>query len=305
VTAGSGDQPPRPYPQLLRGPTFRWWRPVASVGVAIALAIVGLALITGTGAVLELIGAGPGASEPDVNGWLGRPVGFLYTNLVLAGLIPVAVLATWGGFSRRPRWVSSVAPGVRWGWLLRCALIALAVLGTLTGGLQVLAGYRWTPEPDWGWLVLITLLTTPLQAAGEEYLFRGWLLQLIGATIPDARVGAVAGGAVSSTLFALAHGQQDLWLFADRFAFGVLACWLVWRTGGLEAGMAMHGANNVIALLLTIGAGDLSETLNASQGNPLAVGYDVLSLLLAIGLMVWLARRRHLVRLFTPPGWPA
>jgi membrane protease YdiL (CAAX protease family) len=269
--------------------------------VALGLAVVVLLGAAGAGAALQLA-AGPAAPAAD-GSWLARPGGFLVTNLSLAALIPVAVLATWAGYGWRPRWVSSVAPGMRWGWLLRCYALALAVLGLLTGGLQLLAGYSWAPEPDWGWLVVITVLTTPLQAAGEEYLFRGWIPQLIGSAIPGARAGALIGGGVSSTLFALAHGQQDIWLFTDRFVFGALACWLVWRTGGLEAGMAMHGANNIVALLLTIAAGRLAATLNASGGTPIAVGFDVLSLLAVIGPFLWLARRRHLVRLFTPPAW--
>jgi uncharacterized protein len=294
----------RPYQQLLRGPTYRWWRPLLSLAVAGGGLAVLVLVIAAAGAVLRLVdGLGqpaPGSDSPD---WLARPLGFLATNLSLAALIPLVLLATWAGFGWRPRWVSSVAPGLRWPWLLRCYAAATAVLGVLTGGLHLVAGYHWAPERDWGWLILITLVTTPLQAAGEEYVFRGWIPQLVGSAIPGARVGALLGGGVSSTLFVLAHGAQDVWLCTDRFLFGALACWLVWRTGGLEAGIAVHGANNIVALVLTIGAGDLAGTLNASSGSPAAAIFDVLTLLATIGVIVRLARRQSLVRLFTPPAW--
>ena len=52
---------------------------------------------------------------------------------------------------------------------------------------------------------------------------------------------------VSSVVFALLHGTQNLPLFVDRLAFGLLAAVLVWRTGGLEAGIAAHVINNVFA----------------------------------------------------------
>ncbi|HEY6795165.1 MAG TPA: CPBP family intramembrane glutamic endopeptidase [Kineosporiaceae bacterium] len=295
---------PRPYQQLLRGPTFRWWRPLLSVAVATGGTALVLVVVAGTGAVLQLVDRpGDGAAQRGADPWLAEPGGFLLTNLSLAALIPVVSVATWAGFGWRPRWVSSVAPGLRWTWLLRCYGAAILVLAVLSGGLQLVVGYRWTPERNWGLLVLITVFTTPLQAAGEEYVFRGWIPQLIGSAIPDARLGAVVGGGLSSTLFAFAHGQQDVWLFADRFLFGALACWLVWRTGGLEAGMALHGANNIVALLATIGAGELSDTLGATSATPGTTVFDALTLLATVALIVRLARQQHLVRLFTPPAW--
>jgi membrane protease YdiL (CAAX protease family) len=295
---------PRPYPQLLRGPTYRWWRLPLAVALGIVFAVGFGFLVVGAELVLRLLGgeqAADVASDPDADAWLVTPLGLLYTNLTLAALIPLTLLVTWAAFGWRPRWVSSITPGVRWRWLLVCLGVSAAVLGVTTVVLELLSGYAWTPERDWPWLVLVVLLTTPLQAAGEEYLFRGWIPQLVGAAIPHAVVGALLGGAISSTLFALAHGEQDVWLFGDRFAFGVLACWLAWRTGGLEAGIALHSANNLVALLLTIGSGDLAESLGASEGSPVYAVFDVATLVVTIALIAWAARRRGLVRLFVPP----
>ena len=60
------------------------------------------------------------------------------------------------------------------------------------------------------------------------------------------RFGIVA----SAAIFTLFHGSLDPALVMDRFAFGVLAGWLVVRTGGLEAGIAAHIANNVSSFAL-------------------------------------------------------
>jgi uncharacterized protein len=299
---------PRPYPQLLRGPTFRWWRPLLSILVAVAVAAVFFVAV-GLGAALlrlmqEAFDPGSDATSVTDEAWLITPVGFAWTNLLLAALIPVALLATWAGYGWRPRWVSSVAPGVRWGWLVRCYALTFPVVALSVAGTWLLAGDPWAPEPRWGWLLLVVLLTTPLQAAGEEYLFRGWLPQLVGSAIPDARIGALLGGALSSTLFAFAHGEQNGWLFADRFVFGAIACWLVWRTGGLEAGIALHGANNIVALVASIGTGSLGATLQASEGSALFVLIDLATLLTAAGAVLFVARRRPPVRLFVPPPWP-
>jgi len=108
---------------------------------------------------------------------------------------------------------------------------------------------------------VVVLLTTPLQAAGEEYLFRGYLLQAFGSFLRNRWVAVVG----TATLFALAHGAQNFPLFFDRFAFGLIAGWLVTRTGGLEAGIALHAVNNFVAFGLALSFGDLSATLNIRE----------------------------------------
>jgi uncharacterized protein len=301
---------PRPYPQLLRGPNLRWWRPV--VGLAVGLVVAGLgSLAVGTvGAVAFLLSRDGGvtataASTVDTaafDRWMATAPGLLYLNLSLALLIPAAMLATWAGFGWRPRWLGSVTGGLRWRWLGGCFAVGLVLLGGLTVAAQALSGgLDWSPEPGWPGVLLVVALTTPLQAAGEEYFFRGWIPQLFGSMIPNARVGAVVGGGLSTTIFAFAHGQQDPWLFADRFGFGVVACLLVWWTGGLEAGIALHAVNNLVAFGLTIGAGQLSEALSPTESTPEALVVDLVTLLIAAAVLLVLARRGHLVRLFTPP----
>ena len=82
-----------------------------------------------------------------------------------------------------------------------------------------------------------------MQAVAEEIFFRGYLLQALGSLVAKPWFGVV----VSAVVFALLHGTQNLPLFVDRLAFGLLAGLLVWRTGGLEAGIAAHMVNNVFA----------------------------------------------------------
>ena len=98
---------------------------------------------------------------------------------------------------------------------------------------------------SWGFLVVI-MLTSPLQATAEEVFFRGYLMQALGSLVAQPWFGVV----VSAVVFALLHGTQNLPLFLDRLGFGLLAAVLVWRTGGLEAGIAAHIINNVFAYVL-------------------------------------------------------
>jgi hypothetical protein len=273
--------------------------------LAAAGAVLGLTILAGVAYYVftDVPSGGPLPGETETGAWEASPAGMLLTNLLLAALIPIVMLAVWGGFRWRPRWVASVTGGVRWGWLGWCALVSavLVVLPSLALTLATEDLSTWTPEPQWLALAAVVLFTTPLQAAGEEYLFRGWLPQTIGSVIGNPRIGALVGGLTATTLFALAHGQQDPWLFADRFTFGTVACWLAWRTGGLEAGIALHAVNNLTVFGFTLAEGGLADSLSVTEASPTGVVVDVVTLLVTAVVIDLVARRRHVVRLFTPP----
>ncbi|MFZ0158844.1 MAG: CPBP family intramembrane glutamic endopeptidase [Kineosporiaceae bacterium] len=294
---------PRPYSQLLRGPTFRWWRPLVSALVAVgALFVVLFVFWTGIATVMAATGGEEGLTEARLEEWSVSPSGVLFTNLMLAALILVGQAAVWAGFGWRPRWVSSVAGGVRWAWLVRCYLVCVALMVVANGVLVLIdGGMSIAPEQQAGLYAVVVLASTPLQAAGEEYLFRGWLSQAIGAWIPRAAVGAVVAAVCSGLVFAWAHGQQDPWLFLDRLVFGLIASWLVWRTGGLEASIALHGANNLLAFGLGVISGQVEATMTSTGADATMVAVDVLLLVLSAAVLDRLARRYAVARYFRPP----
>ncbi len=298
----------RPYSQMLRGPNHAWWRPLVST-LVVGLWLIGLVvafgvLLAAAMATSGVLGPDDAPSRAQLDEWGASPSGLLLINLSLALLIPIAQSAVWAGHGWRPRWVASVTGGVRWVWLVRCYLASLVVLVVVNGVLVAIDGGlgEIALERQAGSYALVILLTTPLQAAGEEYLFRGWMTQAIGALFAKAAVGAVAAAVGSSLVFALAHGQQDPWLFGDRLAFGLVASWLVWRTGGLEASIALHGANNLLALGLAVLTGHVSEMMTATGADPLMLGVDVLIMVVSAFVLDRLARRTGVLRMFRPPG---
>ena len=154
---------------------------------------------------------------------------------------------------------------------------------------------------------LVVLLTTPLQAAGEEYLFRGYLLQAFGSLFPTRRAELARWVAIAATavLFAFAHGAQNFPLFFDRFAFGLIAGWLVTRTGGLEAAIALHVLNNFLAFGLALSFGDLTETLNVSEASWWNIVLTLTQSLVYAALVLVVARRMHLQTHTRPPAGDA
>ncbi|SDT42231.1 CPBP family intramembrane glutamic endopeptidase [Actinoplanes derwentensis] len=244
-----------PFHRLARTDRHRWWRPLLGsllIIIGLPVALAGL-----FGAAAAVVHAVDGPADFLTAGPLAELV---VTTVVLGMLTPLCLLAAaW--VQRRPAGtLSSVAGRLRWGRLGRFLLLAAPVVALMTGVTMLLPGENTTFVAfDGSQLALglaVVLLLVPLQAAGEEYLFRGWILQSFGAWFASPWPGIV----VSSLLFGLAHGIGSAWLLADVIVFGLLTAVLTVRTGGLEAAIALHVANNVAGFGLALATGTLDDT---------------------------------------------
>ncbi|TNM42893.1 CPBP family intramembrane metalloprotease [Nocardioides albidus] len=250
---------------------------------------------------LVLVAGGDSSSRAidKLSGDIATPAFLALVNLSWAVAIPAVWLVARLLHAQTPGWVTSVTGRLRWRWFLVClglALVALAITVLASSVLpdQGAGSVDMAGEPN-AWtstardFLLVIVLLTPLQAAGEEYVFRGYLAQAFGGI--GTRIGPRAGAAVAvvvpALLFALAHGLgQDVPIFFDRFAFGVVAGVLVILTGGLEAGIAMHVLNNFLAFGMALAFSDMTEALNPSGGTwwsiPVTLVQSVSYLVLAV-----------------------
>jgi membrane protease YdiL (CAAX protease family) len=238
------------YPQVLRGESYAWWRSLLGVICGLSLFVLMTTVVSQAiiGVSWGVAGGGRPWPEYFADAYAFRlPIGMLAINLGIATLIPISWLLMALVHQVRPHWLSSVGPGIRWRYLAICLLVALLALnGVLALSLLIAPPPGWVLQPGfWSFLVII-LLTSPLQAAAEEVFFRGYLMQALGSLVARPWFGVI----VSSVVFALLHGTQNLPLFLDRLGFGLLAAVLVLRTGGLEAGIAAHVINNVFAYVM-------------------------------------------------------
>jgi membrane protease YdiL (CAAX protease family) len=264
---------PVPFLHAMRTRDRGWWRPVVGL---LLLAVVFLV----AGAVLAVVGILTGISPDLTMGDLTDPGVLLVTNATLVVGIPVVWLAWAVAHGMSPGWSSSVLARLRWRLLPRYTLLAFLSLGLAIGLAVVLDlttsdGDVEGPVPGWGWLLAVVLLTTPLQSAAEEYLFRGYLSQAIAGWVRSPSVGAVLAALVTGTLFSLAHLPPDLATFLDRFAFALAASAVVWLTGGLEAAIVLHAVNNVVVFLLAalLGGGVATESLpEGASVLPMLIG---------------------------------
>jgi membrane protease YdiL (CAAX protease family) len=297
---------PTPYPQLLRTPTYAAWRSLVGTVTVLFWFVAGgtvllplLLLFVAVQARIEGT-AMPSLAEVAKLDPL-TPASLLWLNCVLAALTLVAFALVRWLHHLRPRWLTSVRPGLRTRFFLACvpiAVIAMVVQVLLAAVLPTGDSGAGSADPGGspnhlGWqalaFALVILVSTPLQAMGEEYVFRGYLMQAIGSLFPRWSTVAVWATLVgTSLLFALAHGSQNVPLFLDRFAFGMLASYLVLRVGGLEAGIALHVMNNFFAFGLALVSGDITTILKVSEASywnlPVTVVQSVLYLVLVLAV---------------------
>jgi uncharacterized protein len=299
---------PREYHQMLRTWNYAWWKPLVGillvgVGMVVVAPLVLMPVLI-AGVAIE---GGPFWESFEEAATLQAigPASLLYLNLTLGSTILVTWLVMRVIHRMRPRWLTSVAPKMRWKFFFVCiglaviALIAQIVVSALMPGSQEadVVGEMNEFTTTTAVLALIVLVTTPLQAAGEEYVFRGYLMQALGSLFNNKWVAVV----VTATLFAMAHGVQNFPLFFDRFMFGLIAGWLVVRTGGLEAGIAMHILNNFLAFGFALTFADLTESLNVSEVEWSNIPLTLTQSVVYAALVIFAAKKMGLRTRTNPP----
>ena len=290
-----GTVPPgTPYHRLARVPGYRWWHPLTGAAALLGAALVLVVALSGVLVAIEPDPADPGAKSPL------RALAVVAGTLVLIASLVPAVLIAARAVRRRPGTVSSVAGRLRIRWLAWCALLAVVPVAGQLGGLVLLA-------PDGGqeqagsWVGLPTLLVSalvllplvPLQAAGEEYLARGWFVQALGSWLRSPWPGIVVGGVVWTAL----HVPSTWYGVADLMLFSLVVGWLTIRTGGLEAAIAVHAVGNVAVTLILAALGQLAEEGSAGDADWTLLVADSVVLPLYAVLVVALHRRLRLPRL--------
>ncbi|MDX2970661.1 CPBP family intramembrane glutamic endopeptidase [Kribbella solani] len=226
--------------------------------------------------------------------------GLLATNLTLIVLIPLSMLVAQKLNRQRPGLLSSVVGSLRWkplAWFALAAIVIelLALLVVQLGDIELATGERHGGgmAPDVIAVIVVTLLTSTFQAAGEEYYFRGYMLQAMGALVRSTVVVVLT----TSILFTMAHGiwpWQSPALFVDRLAFGLVAAILVVRTGGLEAGIAGHAANNVVTFVFAALTNTVGASLSVKDAPWSLVTVDVLKFAAFGAAALWIAGRLNL-----------
>lgn len=300
-----------PYHRLAREtPAYAWWKlPVA--GVLIVLLYLAFSVVLVAAAAVYFAAAG---GDTTLDDWLdaagdldlARLEFFVFDMLGLAVLIPAVLLGVLAIGPRPVGYLSSVAGRLRWGWLGRTAVISFAVFAATFAAMLVVTALVEPSEVDAPstissrviLAIVLIIAIVPFQAAAEEYVFRGYLMQLVGSWSRFAFLPVV----ISTPLFVAGHTYQ-LWGLLDVAIFGLTAAVLTIRTGGLEAAIAAHTVNN--ALLFVLDAVGLISASGGDDPGPVDLVPTAVSSILLVVLIERSARRHDIQRTRPPMPEPA
>lgn len=302
-----------PYHRLYRAnPTYAWWRPLVAIvltaafflAVNLLLSVVLLVVLLSTGALTMEIATSPAALTDLLLPDMARPWTIAFGLAAIALVLPLVPLALRIAGIRpsgaRLNVLHSVLFRLRGGWFLDALIWSLVIWVGITVvqlAIGLAAGDELAPfsiDPaTYAISLLLVLLLVPVQAATEEYLYRGVLLQSVGAWVPYALVTIV----VSSAAFAFSHAY-DMWGIVQVGIMGVGFAFVTIRTGGLEAAIALHIVNNIGSFAL-IGTGVFSggETgMTTETGGPIAAVGQLVTVVIWVGVIEWRSRARGVER---------
>ncbi|MDX2288025.1 MAG: type II CAAX endopeptidase family protein [Hyphomicrobiaceae bacterium] len=169
-------------------------------------------------------------------------------QLVSQGLVVALTLiaAQWIGSSRRS------ALALAWPAGGVCVILAgLVVVVLVTGAFSIVALVTRPQDvladlaPLWTIMrsenaLLLWIIAAIGAPASEEILFRGFLL----SALAQSRLGFVGATLVTNVVWTALHAGYSLTGLVDVFMFGLVASWLLWRTGSLWVPIIAHAVYN-------------------------------------------------------------
>ncbi len=294
------------YHRLLRGQSsYRWWKPLIALVLSGLFVAVSSSMLLFVVTVIDTLvsdSTGVPGYFVSVDGSLNtaafsvtdaaNPLSLLVSLAAVAIWTPCILLAMWVAGIRPVGRIHSVALHLRWRWMLACIIPALSATAVmiLIGAVIIpalMGEPLLAPSTDPGVFALVAvviLVMVPLQAAAEEYVFRGLLMQALGAWF-GLRVIAIV---LPTLVFALLH-NYDVWGILDVAIFGITAAWITWRTGGLESAIVLHAVNNVVLFMVMASGMNGQTTVSAETGGPVIL----IGTCAMMGLYAWWVSRKR------------
>lgn len=232
----------QPYHRASRTLAHRryWWRPLVTLAVSAAV-FVGLTMQV----MVPLFVLGEVWPAAVTSSSLTDPLNpadqFLGLGMP-ALLVPAVLVGALAGYGRAGI-ALSVRGRFRWGLMGRAAVAVVPVYLLVNAVVNLVLEREAIVVPPLGAGVLLAwllaLVLSPLQCAGEEFVFRALPMQMLGTWLRRPVLGIL----LPVPLFVLGHGYS--WLGqVDIAVFAVVMGLLAWKTGGLEIPILLHTANN-------------------------------------------------------------
>ncbi|GAA3767193.1 CPBP family intramembrane glutamic endopeptidase [Micromonospora maritima] len=281
----------RPFGAHLR---MSWWKPLVVILVP-PLVMLALQVL-----LYQVVGVVEGSDDPMSPTM--TPLKSLAVNLSIgaSGVVAVLLLARiarvpWRSLISSPR--AFDARRLTY-YLVGAALLVGAGIGVVA--LVAPDSPGWTAFGITGTtigLLAVTVLSTPLQSAGEELLWRSAVLPAAASWVRAVRPALAVGLVVSSLGFAVLHGSSDPWLFGYFTFIGLCTGLMAIVSSGIEAPVAFHVANNVLfGIVSTVMAGGEPYAIDRATDSGDASLLILAAVNIAMVLLVWSHERRTRTR---------
>ncbi|GAB4104507.1 CPBP family intramembrane metalloprotease [Micromonospora taraxaci] len=277
----------RPFGAHLR---MSWWKPL------VVILVPPLVMLLLQVVLYQVVGLIEGSDDPMSADF--TPLKLLAINISIgaAGVLAILLLVR----TAKVPWRSLISfPRTFDARRLTYYLIAAALLvGAGIGVVALVApdSPGWTAVGVTGTTIgvlVVTVLSTPLQSAGEELMFRSAVLPAAASWVRAVRPALVVGLAVSGLGFAVVHGSTDPWLFGYYTFIGVSTGAMAIISRGIEAPVAFHVANNVLFGIVNTVMADgepyaIDRSTDSGDASLLILG----AVNIAMVVLVWLRERR-------------
>lgn len=276
----------------------QWWAPLLTglLVMAFVIAVTVVAIV----ALIPFAGSMATIQTPDMLGDLvmfdhDQPGMFVLLMLSVIIMLPAAIGASRIVQGRGVGYLTSVTGRMRWGWLgltlliatvFYIALHAISFIGQPFPGDGLTAAVQ---HKNFLLMIVLILILVPLQCAAEEYVFRGVMMQAIGRWLRNPWWAIL----LPAPLFMMAH-MYDIWGQLSVGFMAVIAGYLTWRTGGLEAAIALHIINNVSIFMLE--AFGLIDSSTGDTGGVVSLLAMVVLEVSYAAVVVWFAKRKGIER---------
>lgn len=264
---------------------WSWW-----LGLVVILTLF---LIIGSipSAILLVIGLLTPPDQPymDMNPLVFAAI--IFPNLMLF----VGVWVAQRLVHRRTLRELTTAYTFRWALVWQTMLVWLGVMVASTVVEALIYPGRYAVVFDFNkWILLapVVLLLIPIQAAGEELMFRGYLMQAFARVTRQPLVLiALSGVAFMVPHFANPEMSNavggEVPMALNYLLVGIGTAWMSVRDNGIERAIGMHVVNNLYAGVLVGYQGSVLGTPTIVEANTIDAWYGVATLVIGFAVLLF------------------
>lgn len=243
---------------------YKWYKPILTIAVTLIIYIIFQIILTTIFVIIfgESLFTNMNMGYESMN---YADAGNIYGFLIIFLFIPSIYIASKIVKDRPFSSYSSSRGGWDWKIFAKSLIVAFAVIGIISVLDLAIEGGGIGANKLTAGAFIIFVIVIPLQCIGEEYFFRGLIMQTLGSWIKVP----VAALIIQTFFFAAVH-PYNITGVVTVLIEGIILGFVAWKTNGLEANSALHTVNNIVTQFVALLG--ISEVTTAVSYSSMAMG---------------------------------